>query len=49
MTLIDTGDGSGDCYVEFPSELLLEIGWQEGDVINIDVVEGRLLLTKVNV
>ena len=49
ITLIDTGDGSGDCYVKFPSKLLLEIGWHEGDVINIEVVGGQLRLTKVSV
>lgn len=47
-TLIDAGDGSGDGYVEFPKELLEKLDWHEGDVINIDIVNEQLLLTKVN-
>lgn len=48
VTLIDAGDGSGDCYVEFPKELLEKLDWHEDDVINVDIVEEQLLLTKVN-
>ena len=48
VTLIDAGDGSGDCYVEFPKELLVKLDWHEGDVINVDIVDEQLLLTKVN-
>ncbi len=48
VTLIDAGDGSGDCYVEFPKELLEKLDWHEGDVINVDIVDEQLLLTKVN-
>lgn len=47
-TLVDAGDGSGDCYVEFPKEILEKIDWHEGDVINIDIVNDQLLLTKAN-
>jgi hypothetical protein len=47
VTLIDAGDGSGDCYVEFPKELLEKIDWHEGDVINIDIVDNQLQFTKV--
>lgn len=49
LTLFDTNDGSGDGYVELPAELLLEIGWIEGDVIDCNVVDGQLHLTKVDV
>ncbi len=48
VTLIDTGDGSGDCYIEFPKELLEKIDWREGDVINIEIIDEQLRLTKVN-
>lgn len=46
---MDVGDGSGDCYIEFPKELLERLDWREGDVIDIDIVEKQLLLKKVNV
>lgn len=48
VTLIDAGDGSGDGYIEFPKELLEKLDWHEVDVINIEIVNERLLLTKVN-
>ena len=48
VTLIDAGDGSGDGYIEFPKELLEKLDWHEGDVINIDIVNAQMLLTKVN-
>jgi hypothetical protein len=46
VSLVDAGDRSGDCYVQFPSELLEKLDWHEGDVINI--VNAQMLLTKVN-
>lgn len=48
VTLVDCGDGSGDCYVELPKELLERINWHNGDVINIDIVQEQLRLTKVH-
>jgi hypothetical protein len=48
LTLLDTGDGSGDGYIELPEELLQEIGWIEDDVIDCEIVNGQLRLTKVN-
>ncbi|MBR7745220.1 AbrB/MazE/SpoVT family DNA-binding domain-containing protein [Undibacterium baiyunense] len=48
VSIVDAGDGSGDCYVQFPSELLKKLDWHEGDVINIDIVNDQLLLTKLN-
>lgn len=48
VALTDAGDGSGDCYVEFPKELLEKLDWHEGDVINVDIVDEQLRLTKVN-
>ncbi len=48
VSLVDAGDGSGDCYVQFPPKLLEKLDWHEGDVINIDIVNDQLLLTKVN-
>lgn len=48
VALTDAGDGSGDCYVEFTKELMEKLDWHEGDVINVDIVDEQLLLTKVN-
>ena len=35
-TLIDAGDGSGDLILTFPPELLEEMGWSEGTVLNLE-------------
>lgn len=48
VTLTHVGDGSGDGYIEFPKDFLEKLDWHEGDVINIDIVNKQLLLTKVN-
>lgn len=49
LTLMDAGDGSGDGYIRFPIALLAQINWKEGDIINLEVVDDHLLITKVDV
>ena len=34
-SLQDTQDGSGDAVVEFPDELINLMGWQIGDVLDV--------------
>ena len=47
-TLIDARDGSGDQIVSLPDELVQEMGWQEGDVLNIRKrVDGVIVLSKM--
>lgn len=36
-TLIDAGDESGDAVLELPDELLLQLGWDEGDTLEVSV------------
>ncbi len=47
VTLVDTGDGTGDCFIEIPPELLNRLGWELDDVVNVEIVEQGLLVTKV--
>lgn len=49
LILIDTEDGSGDCYIELPLDFLIEVGWNEGDMINCNCVDSQVRLTKVNI
>ena len=35
--LIDTGDGSGDAFIELPDDLLHHLGWKLGDIIELDL------------
>ncbi|WP_345891465.1 AbrB/MazE/SpoVT family DNA-binding domain-containing protein [Pseudomonas chlororaphis] len=40
----DTKDGSGDCIIDLPSDLLTELGLGVGDVLTIEVVNGSIVL-----
>ena len=39
---------SGDLFIEFPDELIEELGWQEGDVLNWDLKGEGIVLSKVH-
>lgn len=38
-TLINAGDGSGDCLIELPEELLNQLGWNIDDALDVVMVE----------
>jgi len=38
----------GDAIVPLPDEILLELGWNEGDALKISVENGQIILEKVN-
>jgi hypothetical protein len=47
-TVLDAGDGSGDCILELPEELLLRTGWKAGDTLSITQAEsGGWILERV--
>jgi hypothetical protein len=39
---------SGDLFIEFPDDLIEELGWQEGDVLNWDLKGEGIVLSKVH-
>ena len=41
-------DENGDQYITLPDEVIEELGWQEGDVLNWDVRSNGIILSKVN-
>jgi bifunctional DNA-binding transcriptional regulator/antitoxin component of YhaV-PrlF toxin-antitoxin module len=41
-------DDQGDLFLTFPDELMEEMGWREGDILNWDVQGEGIVLTKVN-
>ena len=41
-------NNSGDLFIEFPDELIDELGWQEGDILNWDLKGDGIVLSKVN-
>lgn len=41
-------DENGDQFIVFPEEVIDELGWQEGDLLNWDVRGEGIVLSKVN-
>lgn len=41
-------DENGDQYITFPDDLIEELGWQEGDLLDWDVRGNGIILSKVN-
>ena len=39
---------SGDLFIELPDELIVELSWQEGDVLNWDLKGAGIVLSKVH-
>jgi hypothetical protein len=36
-TVKDCEDGSGDVYIELPDEMLADLGWKEGQVLDLNI------------
>jgi bifunctional DNA-binding transcriptional regulator/antitoxin component of YhaV-PrlF toxin-antitoxin module len=41
-------DENGDQFIVLPDEIIEELSWQEGDVLNWDVRSNGIILSKVN-
>lgn len=41
-------DENGDQYIVFPPEVLEDLGWQEGDLLDWDVKSNGIILSKLN-
>ena len=41
-------DENGGQYITLPDEIIEDLGWQEGDVLNWDVRSNGIILSKVN-
>jgi hypothetical protein len=46
-TIEDAGDGSGDSVLTIPPEILEEMGWKEGTLLNVQEKDGNLYITEV--
>jgi bifunctional DNA-binding transcriptional regulator/antitoxin component of YhaV-PrlF toxin-antitoxin module len=40
-------DENGEQFITFPEEIIEELGWQEGDILNWDVRGDGIVLSKV--
>lgn len=38
---------NGDAILELPDEMCTDLGWKEGDQLNLEMVDGVLVMTKV--
>ena len=41
-------DENGDQYIILPEEVIEDLGWQEGDLLNWDVRSNGIIISKVN-
>ena len=41
-------NNSGDLFIELPGELIDELAWQEGDILNWDLKGDGIVLSKVH-
>ena len=41
-------DENGDQYIVLPDEVIEDLGWQEGDLLNWDVRGEGIVISKVN-
>ena len=39
---------NGDAIIELPPELLEEMGWKEGDTLDISEKDGRIFIKKID-
>lgn len=46
--ILDTDDGSGDGILQFPDEFFKEEDWREGDRIDMQVVNGNLIIRNLD-
>lgn len=45
----DAKDGSGDGILIFPQEMIDDLGWKEGDVLDFSNEDGNIILKNLNV
>jgi bifunctional DNA-binding transcriptional regulator/antitoxin component of YhaV-PrlF toxin-antitoxin module len=41
-------DQDGELFIEFPDEIVEELGWEEGDILSWDVKGEGIVLSRVN-
>lgn len=38
----------GELFIEFPDEIIEELGWQEGDILSWDLKGNGIVLSRLN-
>lgn len=44
--LVDAGDDSGDAILELPEELLMQLGWDEDDTLEVSLQNNQILIAR---
>lgn len=44
--LVDAGDGSGDAVLVLPDELMMQLGWDEEDMLEVSVGNGQITVER---
>ncbi len=44
--LVDSGDDSGDAVLELPDELLMQLGWDEDDMLEVSVHNNQISVVR---
>lgn len=44
VTLQDPKDGSDDVILPFPDELIQELGWNEGDLLDFEIIDDYVII-----
>jgi hypothetical protein len=49
VDIIETDDGSGDAILPFPDELVKELNWEEGDLLDLQLQpDDSILITNLS-
>ena len=46
--ILDAEDGSGDGVIQFPEEFVKDQDWREGDRIDMNIVDGKLVIRNLD-
>ena len=38
---------NGDAIIELPKELMKDMGWKTNDLLNIDYIDGQIIVNKI--
>lgn len=44
--LVDAGDDSGDAILELPDELLMQLGWDEDDTLEVSLQNNQISVVR---
>jgi hypothetical protein len=46
VTLLDTGDGTGDAFLLLPDDIMALMGWAVDDILSFELVDNCIKVSK---